>query len=301
MNYPVVLIVFNRPEVTRRVLYEIAAAKPTELYIIADGPRSHAPEDQSTCEKTRAIVSNSNIDWDCQVYRNYSDVNLGCRQRVVSGLDWVFSQTEAAIILEDDCLPEPSFFSFCSELLKHYRDDKRVMAISGDNFQKGRQHGKESYYFSRYVHCWGWATWQRAWRYNDASMSQWPQVKESGRLKDVLGDQNGLRYWYQKFEQVYSGKVDTWDYGWLLSCWLQSGLCILPNCNLVSNVGFGAEGTHHFSQDDPLANLKTEPILFPLSHPQWIVRDVAADRFTQQHIYGFSVRFRRKLNTFLRW
>src|SRR5665648_587346 len=161
LKTPVAFIIFNRPETTRRVFAEIAKARPTKLLVIADGPRATHPDDAEKCAVVRAIIDG--VDWDCEVLKNYSDVNLGCKRRVSSGLDWVFDTVEEAIILEDDCLPHPTFFRFCEEMLAKYRDDKRIAMISGDNFQFGKKRTEYSYYFSRYTHIWGWASWRRAW------------------------------------------------------------------------------------------------------------------------------------------
>jgi hypothetical protein len=159
VNTPIAFFIFNRPDTTARVFEAIRQAQPSKLLVVADGPRSTRPGEAEKCAATRAIIDQ--VDWECEVLTNYSDVNLGCRHRVSSGLDWVFEQVEEAIILEDDCLPHPTFFRFCEELLEWYRHDHRIVAISGDNFQNGHQSGEFSYYFSRYVHIWGWATWRR--------------------------------------------------------------------------------------------------------------------------------------------
>lgn len=156
LKTPVAFLIFNRPDTTRRVFAEIAKARPPKLLVVADGPRADHPDDVEKCAAVRAIIDG--IDWDCKVLTNYSDINLGCKRRVSSGLDWVFDTVEEAIILEDDCLPHPAFFRFCEEMLNKYRDDKRIAMISGDNFQFGRKRTEYSYYFSRYPHIWGWAS-----------------------------------------------------------------------------------------------------------------------------------------------
>ncbi len=175
LETPVAFIIFKRHDLTERVFQAIREAKPKKLLVIADGPRF--PEEAAKCQKTRDIIQQ--VDWDCEVLKNYSEVNLGCRQRISSGLDWVFSQVEEAIILEDDCVPAPSFFSFCQTLLDYYRDDNRIMVISGDNFQDGQSRTDYSYYFSRYNHCWGWATWHRAWQYWDFNKNKWLEFQQS--------------------------------------------------------------------------------------------------------------------------
>lgn len=173
---PVAFMIFNRPEKTARVFAEIRKARPTQLFIVADGPRTEQEKEKT--DATRAVTEH--IDWECEVKRNYSDVNVGCKMRVSSGISWIFENVENAIILEDDCVPEQSFFPYCQELLERYKDDTRIMHISGDNFEWGRTGNFESdasYYFSRIPHVWGWATWRRAWNLYDINMTSWPECR----------------------------------------------------------------------------------------------------------------------------
>lgn len=291
----IVFFIFNRPETTRKVFDRIRAAQPSKLFIVADGPRANKAKDKAKCGEARRIIEE--VDWECRVFKNFSDVNLGCKARVESGLDWVFEKVDKAIILEDDCLPDPSFFDFCGELLEYYKDDTRVMAISGDNFQFGRERTKDSYYFSRYPHCWGWATWKRAWQHYDPGMQLWPQTKCENRLKDILHNKLAARYWHDKFRKTYDGDIDTWDYAWTLACWLQSGLCVLPSANLVSNIGFTAAGTHLTCDRSPFSNMKTTRIIFPLKHPSIVLRHSEADKFTQFYQFGFLFRLYRKIQS----
>src|SRR5512139_3287315 len=171
LKTPVAFIIFNRPDTAERVFAEIAKARPPKLLVVADGPRANRSGEAEKCAATRAIIDR--VDWDCEVLTNFSDTNLGCKNRVSSGIDWVFEQVPEAIILEDDCLPHPTFFRFCEELLERYRDDERIGMISGDNFQLGQKRTDASYYFSRYNHIWGWASWRRAWRHYDREASAW--------------------------------------------------------------------------------------------------------------------------------
>jgi capsular polysaccharide biosynthesis protein len=274
---PIVFLIFNRPDTTARVFETIRQAKPPKLLIVADGPRSDRPDDIENCKAARAIVEK--IDWDCEVFRNYSEVNLGCRKRVISGLDWVFEQVEEAIILEDDCLPHPTFFRYCQELLEKYRNDTRIMMISGDNFQFGRNKTEHSYYFSRYGHIWGWATWRRSWLLFDESMSTWPERRDQKWLEQLLGNEQAAVFWTRIFQGVYDG-FNTWDYIWIFTLWSHNGLTILPNINLISNIGFGS-GTHTTMQNSPFANMKIASMPFPLVHPNLIQQNIEADNFTE--------------------
>jgi hypothetical protein len=283
LKTPVVFIIFNRPETTKRVFAEIARARPPKLLVIADGPRADHLDDAEKCAAVRAIIDS--VNWDCEVLKNYSDMNLGCKRRVSSGLGWVFGTVEEAIILEDDCLPHPTFFRFCEEMLEKYRNDERIAMISGNNFQFGRKRTGYSYYFSRYTHIWGWASWRRAWANYDVDMKIWPEIRDGGWLKDMLGDKRSVWYWKYKFENVYQGKIDTWDYQWTFSCWIQSALTVLPNVNLVSNIGFDSDAVHT-TEKTRLSNIKTEPITFPLSHTSYILRDSVADNITEKNTFS---------------
>jgi hypothetical protein len=292
MQTPVAFIIFNRPDTTARVFEAIRQAKPPLLLVIADGARSSKPDEADKCAATRAIIDR--VDWDCEVRTNYSDVNLGCGKRVSSGLDWVFQEVEEAIILEDDCLPHPTFFQFCEEMLEYYRDDTRVMAISGNNFQRGTKYGDDSYYFSRYNHVWGWASWRRAWEKYDFTMSQWPQIRDGNWLNSVLENRELCRYWTVEFEKTHRGDVDTWDYQWTFACWLQNSLTILPQVNLISNIGFNPDATHT-KKDVPWASQAIYSMDFPLTHPSFTLRNTVADSFTASIMYESNL-FKKAMN-----
>jgi hypothetical protein len=282
VDTPVAFLIFNRPELTARVFAEIAAARPRKLLVVADGPRS--ADERELCERTRAVIDR--VDWDCEVLTNYSDVNLGCKRRVSSGLDWVFEQCEEAIILEDDCLPDLTFFRFCAELLEKYRHDERIVIISGNNFQFGRNPTPYSYYYSLYGHTWGWASWRRAWRYYDLDMKLWPTSRQTSWLHDFLGDNSAVDYWAKIFDSTYAGKIDTWDYQWLFARWIQNGLAITPGVNLVTNLGFNEDATHTKDAKSILAKLPIGQMTFPIQHPPSVFQDEEADRYTFEQHYG---------------
>lgn len=292
LNTPVAMLIFNRPETTARVFARVREVKPPVLLVVADGPRATRPDEAERCAATRSVVAR--VDWNCRVMTNYSEVNLGCKRRVSSGLDWVFNTVEEAIVLEDDCLPHPSFFRYCEELLARYREDTRIMAVSGDNFQLERRHSTYSYYFSRYNHVWGWASWRRAWQHYDVNMRLWPEVRDGGWLKGVLQDSRRVAYWTEIFDLVYSGKIDTWDYQWTFANWIQNGLAVLPSVNLVSNIGFGQSATHT-SGTSVFADLPVKEMRFPLNPPPFVMRDHAADRHTDHLMFSPSFISRAKL------
>lgn len=299
LNTPVVFIIFNRTDTTERVFAEIARAKPSMLLVVADGPRKDVLGEAEKCAAARAVIER--VDWDCEVLTNYSDVNLGCKIRVSSGLDWVFEKVEEAIILEDDCLPHPTFFRFCQELLERYRDDERIMKIAGSNFQFGRRRTEYSYYYSRYAIGWGWATWRRVWNLFDLDMKLWPEIRDGRWLFDVIGDLKAKSYEnrIRSFELVFQNKVDTWDYQFGFSCFIQSGLIIVPNVNLISNIGFGEFASHTKNTNDKYADMKTDEMDFSLKHPPFMMRDSIADDFYQKDRFkkkALPIRALRKLH-----
>ena len=290
---PVVFMIFKRPDKAEKVFEAIRQAKPPKLLVIADGPRADRPGEAKNCAATRKIIDR--VDWDCEVIKNYSEINLGAGKRLSSGLDWVFDQVEEAIILEDDCVPHPTFFPFCEELLERYRYDERIASISGQNVQFGRKRSEYSYYFSRYPHIWGWATWRRAWQYYDFEIKLWPEIKTRNLLRDILLDPEAEKCWSEIFQSLYEGRRrDAWDSQWTFACWIQSRLSIISNVNLISNIGFGKDATNTDDENSRHHNLASEAIQFPMKHPPLIIRDAQADKFTQKTLYNY-LGFLKKL------
>lgn len=282
LNTPIVFLIFNRPDLTAQVFEAIRQAKPKKLLVVADGARNES--EVELCQQARAVTEV--VDWDCEVLRNYADKNLGCRERVSSGLDWAFEQVEVAIILEDDCLPHPSFFGYCQELLEHYREDKRIWCISGDNFQDGQWRGDGSYYLSNYNHSWGWASWRRAWQKYDCNLSKWEKFRDGQYLKNILDSELEIIYWQSIFEDMFIRRTqrNIWDYLWTFSLWQNNGLTILPNVNLVSNIGFRSDGTHTFGESK-FANIPVQDI-GKICHPSFLIRDRNADEYTFDHVFS---------------
>lgn len=295
---PVAFMVFNRPETTEASFRQIRKQRPNQLFIVADGPRAAHPEDQRLCTEVRTIVEH--IDWPCEVLRDYAPQNLGLRKRFETGLDWVFSLTDRAIVLEDDCVAHPDFFRFCDSLLDRYADDERVSVVTGDNFQKGIVRGDASYYFSRYNHVWGWATWNRAWAHYDGTMSFWADWKASSDWRQQLPDAVERGYWEQIFDQASRGKIDSWDYVWTACLWYAGGLTATPNANLVANIGFDRQATH--TRTAPPGHAVESQSLGPLTHPESVNANVEADRFVfDTHFGGASLRARQRPLGFLSW
>jgi hypothetical protein len=277
LHTPVALILFNRPVTVERVFVEIAKAKPNKLFIIADGPREGHPEDIERCAAARAIMDR--VDWDCEVFKNYSDVNLGCGRRPATGISWVFEHVDRAIILEDDSVPHPSFFPFCDELLEKYRHDERVMMVAGTNmFERPIPY---SYCFTHsHANNGGWATWRRAWMHFDMEIKTWPLLRETSWLQDILEYPAAVEFWRGIFDMAYAarGQKDYWDYQWTYAVWAQKALAVRPKVNLISNIGFGPDATHTASTNDPRATARTTAMQFPLLHPPSVERHTEADR-----------------------
>jgi hypothetical protein len=284
-NPPVLLLIYNRAELARAVASEVRKASPERVYIAADGPRLDRTDDLLRCTEARRSVLE--VDWPCEVFTLFRDENLGCGVAVSTAIDWFFEHESEGVILEDDCLPDTTFFSFADELLEHYRDDERVMAISGNGSHARGISRPESYVFSRYNHVWGWASWRRAWKHYDAAMHDWPELRDTAWL-DSIGDNHKdfTRYWQRAFDSAYGQVVDTWDYQWTYSCWLQNGLTALPSKNLVKNIGFGDDSTHTRDSASWLVALPLESIGTPLKHPSSVERDIEVDRWIDVNVFG---------------
>lgn len=283
LNTAVLFLVFNRPSTTRLVFDAIRQAMPPRLYIAADGHRSSKVGEAVRCQEVRRIATS--VDWPCEIKTLFRDENLGCKRSVGGGISWFFENEEQGIILEDDCVPHPDFFWFCEELLERYADDERVSVITGNNFQDGQKRGDGSYYFSKYNHCWGWASWRRAWQHYRGDLPFWPAWSLSSEWRATHQDPVERRYWAGIFDTVRAGKVDSWAYPWTGSVWHQKGLTITPNVNLVSNIGFGPDSTHTASPESPLANMDTHG-MDALIHPTLVQQDMTADVYVFDYTFG---------------
>lgn len=284
LDTAVLFIVFNRPDTTQKVFDVIKSVKPKRLYITADGPRKNNENDRINCEECRSIVHQ--IDWECELKTLFRDENLGCRNAVSDAITWFFKHEEQGIVLEDDCLPDPSFFDYCQELLEKYKNNPEIMLISGDNFQNGIKRGEASYYFSRYNHIWGWASWRRAWQLYDVDMKTFPQQKEENFIQKIFYKKKIQNYWMKRFQKSHDGEINTWDYQWTYTIFSHHGISILPNVNLISNIGFGEQSTHTAKANKRLANLPIQKIKFPLTHPSEIKINEEADLYTFNRIFN---------------
>ncbi len=275
---PVAMIIFNRYDNAHQVLNQVRKARPPKLYIIADGPREHKIGEKELCKKTRSIVNE--VDWKCEVVTHFAEKNMGCKDRISTGLTWLFAQVESAIILEDDCLPSLSFFPYCEELLEKYKDDERIMMISGDNHAfanpKTKGYAEHSYYFSRHVHIWGWATWARAWKSYDLEMKKWPDYRYNRYLSAFFNRKSYYYFWESLFDAYFKRRIPSWDGAWVFAVWSQSGLSIAPKVNLIQNTGISADATHT-TDHDRYSRLPALELDFPLQHPECVVENRLLD------------------------
>jgi len=277
---PILFLIFNRPVTTEKVFQQIRKIQPRHLFVSADGPRKEKTNEEQKCIETLKIIEK--IDWECELKTNYSEKNLGCRVGVSSGINWFFSIVTEGIILEDDCLPDLSFFHFCETLLEYYRTDKRIMHIGGVNFQDGKTRGTGSYYFSAFNHVWGWATWKRAWNLYDVDMKSYPECLRQGLLNQLFPDPAIRNYWKRNFDLVFENRKDTWDFQWQYASAINHGLSIIPNSNLITNIGFDANATHTVDHSHLLANIPTNAMQ-DIIHPTAITIEQKADRYAFRH------------------
>lgn len=277
---PILFLVFNRPDLTERVLTRIRDVQPSRLYIAADGPRPSKPGESELCDRTRRAAEA--IDWPCEIHKLYRESNLGCRIAVSEAIAWFFQQEPEGIILEDDVLPDLSFFPFAAEMLERYRDDPRIAVVNAASFARLSLNPSASYYFTRFPLIWGWASWRRTWDRYDIHLARWPESKD--RINSHLPTRAAARCFTSAFEQTKAGKIDTWDYQLAHSVFERGSICISPRVNLVENIGFDDRATHTAAGTSPTADFPIQEITFPLSHPQ-VAFDSPADRQIAARFY----------------
>ena len=275
----VLFIVFNRPNATSQVFEAIREAKPPRLYIASDGFRKERKGEDKKVAKVREIVTA--VDWPCKVKTLFRTNNVGCQLGPRSGIDWFFENEDFGIILEDDCVPSQSFFWFCEELLKRYKNDESIMAITGTNITTQLNFNAD-FYLSKYFLPWGWASWQRAWKKYDPYIEEWGKLRKKEWLKGLGLGGFPFEITFKKiFNQTYQLKdaATWWDYQWIFSCWKHNGLIIAPSKNLIKNIGFGSDATHTFADDKYKSNLLISEMKFPLKYPENLEVDRNADLF----------------------
>ena len=264
---PVLLLIFNRPDATRQTLDAIRRVRPRQLFVAADGPRSNNPTDAQRCHDARAVIDD--VDWPCTVQTLFRTENRGCGRGPAEAITWFFGQVEAGIILEDDCVPEESFFSYCQHLLEHYRHNDKVYMISGTNALKTWPVGKASYLFSYMGHSLGWATWRRAWAAFEYDMSGWASEQNRQQIRTLLKRPLYYDHFSTEFTKYYTTRPDdVWDFQWLFARWVNGGKTIVPTVNLITNIGFNADATHSVDETDLRANLPRYKMASPLIHPK---------------------------------
>lgn len=287
MDTPVLFIVFNRPETTRKVFERIRQIKPKKFFIAADGPRKEKHEDIGKCEEVKRIVSQ--IDWDCELYTLFRKENLGCGRGPFEAINWFFEHVEQGIILEDDCFPSLSFFKYAEELLCKYKDNTKVWHIAGNSFYTNEEF-QSSYYFSCYGHIWGWATWRRAWQHYDFDLRNIDRAILESRIDVTFLTREEKYYWLKHYDYVINlSEKDFWDYQWSITLWYNNALSIIPTKNLISNLGFGENATHTFDKNSWLAALKSYD-LWNIIHNDRVVQNKRADLFTSKKIFGIQTR-----------
>jgi hypothetical protein len=291
LDTPILLIHFNRPDITEKAIEALKPVAPKRVWILCDAARAHKPGEAEKVAQVRAQLET--LPWPCEIRRLYREENLGCFRNISDGITWFLKDCGGeGIILEDDCIADPSFFDFCAELLERYRGDPSVMAISGHtgrndpfNFEGA------SYGFSNYFGCWGWATWQRAWEQFDPELTGWHDRKRWKQISHrVLPNAWARFYWDQMFKRVADGRRDSWAYRHLLSVWKVEGRLIIPKDNLVRNIGTGEEATHGGQADQ--SNLHLKSLHFPLVYPAENTIDLRVDRYIENHVHSKSVRVR---------
>lgn len=278
---PILLLVFNRPKETQRLFSVLQAQKPKQLYIAADGPRGIGG-DLEKCKKVREILSK--IDWDCKVKKLYREENVGLEKGLGEALSWFFNQVQMGIVLEDDCIPNPTFFNFCSVMLHRYKDNPEIMAVNGSSFLPPQVQNSQSYYISKYVHFWGWASWKRAWKLYDPTMKDWPVFKQSNSFRDRLPNKWERHYFSMLFDSTYKGRTNSWGYRWLYSVWKNNGRSISPGVNLIQNIGFNKDATHPVIRK---FELMTTPIKNSATEASKAFA-MSADKKTAQRYYAIS-------------
>ena len=284
-DVPILFLIYRQPEITKATFERIRQIKPSRLYIAADGPHRDRPSEKEECELTRRVIDK--IDWPCKVEKRFLPENVGLKKAVSGAIEWFFSEVDEGIILEYDCLATPSFFYFCREMLNRYRNDESLFCITGDNIQHGVWRGDGDYYFSNLFGCWGWATWKRSWKYWKPNLPNYERFKSENQIANIASSKKSRKYWIEKFDDIHAGRnTTTWAFCFLYAQLCQRGLCVVPNRNLVSNIGFSKEGTHAKDPDHPLANMQSET-LNSFRAPTFKIANIQADE--RQTIIASSV------------
>ncbi|NBB22939.1 nucleotide-diphospho-sugar transferase [Runella sp. CRIBMP] len=284
---PILFIIFNKIDETKRVFEVIRQQRPAHFFIAADGPRPSKEGEKEKCDYIKTWVVN-NIDWPCEVKTLFREQNVGCGKGPSGAISWFFEHVQEGIILEDDCLPNHTFFGFCADLLDKYRDDDRISIVSGNNFQLQQPMPLTSdYYFSVFPSSNGWATWKRSWQCFDYYIIDWVKLEKKDFLKFLFEDKEHQQWWKQKLDWIHRHKPnDMWDFQFHFLCMARRQLAVMPKANLVKNIGYGPDATHSQDPNNYFANMPTYELNFPLIHPERIERNYEADVFIQDMLFG---------------
>lgn len=308
MDVPVLYIIFNRLDAVKLSFAAIRKAQPSVLYVAADGPRADVPGEAEACEAVRSWVL-SNIDWPCSVHTYFQSVNCGCGHHPAGAISWMFEKERYGIILEDDCIASASFFVFAEEMLRKYECDSRFSIICGSNFDTSHQYmaADSDYFFSKISYTWGWATWKRTWEKYDFTMRAWGHDNHRKLLKWLFDEKEYREYWRYIFDSTYKNQPqDLWDYQFFYLCYRTRQLAIVPNVNLVSNIGFGENATHTVEHSSKIGMPLFE-MTSPFRHPSKVQANADYDRHVQEFCYGklpvipWHKNIKRKIKSLLRY
>tara|TARA_Y100000589_G_C27199303_1_gene648691 strand:- start:3054 stop:4010 length:957 start_codon:yes stop_codon:yes gene_type:complete len=300
MTIPLLITAWNRPDKINKLITSLKYIKPKNIYISVDGANNKSDIEFEKVYLTRKII-NENINWKCNLEKKFNNKNLGCRLNMIRSINWIFEKNETAIILEDDCIPHPDFFKFCFLLLEKYKEDKDIWSINGTNMQDGKTRGNSSYYFSKYFHSWGWATWKDRWLKLDEGLETYESFKSLINKKYYFLNKSEQKYWVKTWDKLkYKNEPDSWAYRWLYTCIANNGLCITPNKNLINNIGFDNEATNTKILINN-SNIDKSKDLFlkkgVLVHPKNKIIHYEADEYT--FTKSFKISILKKLSLFL--
>jgi hypothetical protein len=287
---PVLFVFFNRPEISKKAFQSIRECRPSKLYLACDGPREKVKGERELVEQLRSDIC-SMVDWDCEVHKLFQEKNVGCGPNVYASISWLFQNEERGIVLEDDCIAEPSFFPYMESLLSEYENDLRIGMITGTN-PVSKYVSEYSYMFSRFKNCWGWATWRSAWEKMDYNMD-WRKTSLAQSVVNnsgFNGKDNHRWRWQQQY--IDNGWVSAWDWQWYFSLAAQNQLCVFPKYNLISNIGNDANATHNASGN---ITFTTRQLEFPLTHPPLVVPDVAFEKLMYKNTSPLGRRINRHI------
>ena len=284
MTTPLLLLIFNRPKETEILIKRLSIFKPKKIYVFSDGPRTHSLTDNINCRKSKSIIEK--ISWKCEIKKNYQKKNLGLKKAISKGISWFFQNEKRGLILEDDCIPNRDFFEFCTWGLKKFNNDSKVGSITGNNFLNNQVKIKNSYYFSKYAHCWGWATWRNRWELYDKNIKFWNKWRKSKNFESIFNSKLEKKYWIKIFDNVKENNINSWAYPWNLCLWYHKKIVLTPKFNLVSNIGISKDATHTYFKNDNVS-YQVKKLKKPyIKHTSMQINDMADNYVFKNHLKG---------------